>query len=784
MNGDLAELTYSFLKAEGYDVTTRGRDLLIGSKRSIGEDMQFVYVWVPSIQPRSSFRSQEGPYINKFKEAADIHPFAQKFMLVPTLTGLTPEFRKGALQWHNVKVRVPVQFFDTAFRWESTPEASSAAKDLRDHGDELAATRIRQPFTREDGRQSGADLLDHLVSELSSPSSEGHVQIVVGPAGIGKSYLFEALFAKLHRSFLESKRQQSLSPRPLALLPQFMPLADAPSVKALLRAYLQTDFARPLDAKVFEWMLSRGLAMWLLDGLDELINQDPDFFDYLLDLLSQPNSPSRPRVLVCVREALLATNGLLHDFCQDYSDLISIYRLQPWTDAAVRQFARREIGEEGSSSFMVSLHAHPTIEKLATIPYYCSLLVEQHKAGALTPDVSEVKLLQDALAQLLAREYDKQLIDSAYIRRSDLIELIEAIAAEDYENAFLGVPVDEALQLAEIILPSDDITEAQLKALTNQLTQLALFSDGGFGRIRFTQEILEQYLLGQWLWRLYRQGADAFMRGLSVRPIPADWVVLAVLAHFIRTGTAKDLIPFVLQASTSDSVFRNVLQLALLLNNDGASLAVDQFDRRDLSGVAFRRADLRGKSFRGCVLTEVVFDQCNLQGCTFEDAVFRSTEFVNMDADSLRDADIGSLLKFYSIKVEGGRTLSEHGEARKWFERKIGRPLPASDPCPVALQVRQVFSKFVEPDGQPRRYRLDRKGVLAGRRYFEPETILNACLQYGLLVYEEFRGRIQRPEGQGYADLVTYITEQKMSPTLRSMVAELCRRPGCMHNLA
>jgi hypothetical protein len=52
------------------------------------------------------------------------------------------------------------------------------------------------------------------------------------------------------------------------------------------------------------------------------------------------------------------------------------------------------------------------------------------------------------------------------------------------------------------------------------------------------------------------------------------------------------------------------------------------------------------------------------------------------------------------------------------------------------------------------------------------------------LVYEEFRGRIQRPEGQGYADVVTYVTEQKMSPTLRSMITELCRRPGCTHNLA
>jgi hypothetical protein len=783
MEPDLADLTDSFLRAEGYEVSARGKDLLVGSRRSIGEDVQFLYVWVPRIQPHASFRSQEGPYLARFKEVGDVHAFAQKFMLVPTFEGLSTEFRKTALQLHNVKVRVPVQFFDTAFRWETTPEASSAAKDLRARGDALMTSRIRQPFVDGDGRNSGPDLLDHLVHALSSPAAAGRVQIIVGPAGIGKSYLFEALFAKLHSGFLESKRKQLLSARPLALLPQFMPLADAPSVRAVLRAYLQTDFARPLDAKVFEWMLGRGLGMWLLDGLDELINQDPDFFDYLLDLLTQPGSSSPPRIVICVRDALLATNGLLRDFCEDYGEFVSIFRLQPWTEAAVRLYVRREIGDEAAASFMARLQTHGSMAKLATIPYYCGLLVEQYRAGGLREDESETVLVQEALASLLAREYDKQLIDELYIHRSDLVELIEALAAEDYESGFQGVPVDEVVQLAEVILPGQDLSEAQLKALTGQLTQLALFTDGGFGRIRFSQEILEQYLLGQWLWRLYRQGADSLLRGLSVRPIPPDWIVLSVLAHFIRSNRADtSLVPIVLQSSPSDAAFRNALQLAALVR-DGASLPDVSLARRDLTGVILHGLDLTGRSFRGAVLTEVVFDDCTLRGCNFEEAVLRSTEFRNLGTDALRNAELGPLSRFYSIKVDG-RIMSDHAEARKWFEKRTGKTLPASDPCPVALQVRHLFAKFVEPDGSPRRFRLDRKGALAGRRYFNPEPVLDACLQYGLLVFEEFRGRIQRPSDSNYADVVTFITDQKMSPSIRSMVSELCRRPGCNHGLA
>ncbi len=784
MEQDLLDLTDSFLRAEGYEVSARGKDLLVGSRRSIGEDVQFLYVWIPRIQPHGSFRSQEGPYLARFKEAGDVHAFAQKFMLVPTFEGLSSEFRKMALQRHNVKVRVPVQFFDTAFRWETTPEASSAAKDLRDRGELLITSRIRQPFVDGEGRNPGSDLLDHLVQTLTSPAAAGRVQLIVGPAGIGKSYLFEALFAKLHGGFLESKRKQLLSARPLALLPQFMPLADAPSVRAVLRAYLQTDFARPLDAKVFEWMLGRGLGMWLLDGLDELINQDPDFFDYLLDLLTQPGSSSPPRIVICVRDALLATNGLLRDFCEDYGEFVSIFRLQPWSEPAVRLYVRREIGDEAAAAFMSRLQSHKSMAKLATIPYYCGLLVEQYRAGGLREDESETVLVQEALASLLAREYDKQLIDELYIHRSDLVELIEALAAEDYENGFQGVPVDEVVQLAEVILPGQDLTEAHLKALTGQLTQLALFTDGGFGRIRFSQEILEQYLLGQWLWRLYRQGADSLLRGLSVRPIPPDWIVLTVLAHFIRSNRGDtSLVPIVLQSSPSDAAFRNALQLAALVRDD-AGLPDVSLARRDLSGVILHGLDLTGRSFRGAVLTEVVFDDCVLRGCNFEEAVFRSTEFRNLGTDALRSAELGPLSRFYSIKVEGGRTIGDHSEARKWFEKRIGKTLPSSDPCPVALQVRHLFAKFVEPDGSPRRFRLDRKGALAGRRYFSPDAVLDASLQYGLLVFEEFRGRIQRPSDSNYADVVTFITDQKMSPSIRSLVSELCRRPGCNHGLS
>jgi hypothetical protein len=253
----------------------------------------------------------------------------------------------------------------------------------------------------------------------------------------------------------------------------------------------------------------------------------------------------------------------------------------------------------------------------------------------------------------------------------------------------------------------------------------------------------------------------------------------------IRTGDApRDVVATAVQSSLNDVAFRNVLNLATLAMDSPSSWANVSLERRDLTGVTFKDFDLNGRSFRGADLTEVTFDGCSLARCSFEESVLRSTRFRNLHSDALRDAEFGNLSRFYSITVDGNRTIGEHAEIRKWLGMRTGKLISSPEPCQVALQVRHLFGKFVEPDGRHRRFRLDRKGALAGRRYSDPEAVLDACLQYGLLVFEEFRGRIQRPDGPAYGDMVTFITDQKMSPAVRSMIGELCHRRGCDHAFA
>jgi hypothetical protein len=476
----LVDLSRGYLEAEGYEVSARGRDLLVGNRKGIAEETEFFYLWVvDGVEPRS-LRGREGVLLARFKEASDTQPSAPKFLLVESREGLSREFQEGALRWYNVKIRVPAQLFDTALRSEESPEAASALRELAKRGNEVRKRRADQPFEAEG--KGGTDLLPALVKRLRAPERKP-IQIIVGPAGTGKTVLFECLFAELYERFINDKRGQVLSARPLPLLPEHVPQADAPTIRAILRAFLRTEFARPLDPRVFEWRLTHGLATWLLDGLDEIIAQDPGFFDYLLELLTMPGGDA-PAVLICVRDSLLVTHEPLRDFCTEFADNVDVYRLRPWEQQSKRQFAELVLGTR-SAGFLESLRDRPTLDQLAATPYYCALLAEEfsENENALHVEYSEVDIVDAAVDRIIDREIQKGIIREDLTPKKEIKEFVEAIAAEDMEEGFRGVLVEEARELAKPVL-SADVDDESLERWVQQMTHLAFFTSGGMGRIQ------------------------------------------------------------------------------------------------------------------------------------------------------------------------------------------------------------------------------------------------------------------------------------------------------------
>ena len=79
--------------------------------------------------------------------------------------------------------------------------------------------------------------------------------------------------AGLSGEFQADKRAQHLSARPFALLRECLEDAASSTVASLLEAYLRTEFAKRLDSDQFNWKLIHGTGIWLLDGLDKVLER-------------------------------------------------------------------------------------------------------------------------------------------------------------------------------------------------------------------------------------------------------------------------------------------------------------------------------------------------------------------------------------------------------------------------------------------------------------------------------------------------------------------------------
>ena len=782
---NLSDQVKSFLEAEGYTVSSR-RELFIGSRRTIAEETEYTYVWVPANYDRMTFTSREPTFLSRFEEAARSSPVASRFMVIPTLEGLSRQFVEGVLQWYRVNIRTPLQFFDTDFKWDVSREAPSAAKDLREKGQKESKRRVEQPYTIDNTKESGGDLLETLRIVTKTHGAQGRsVHIVVGPAGIGKSYLFDVLFSELHEDFIKHKtRGGPYAPRPFPLLPDHIPLADARTVRSILAAYLQTDFARPLSRETFEWLLVNEYAVWIIDGLDEAISQDPLFFDYLLHLLRLPNAPAKPKILISLRDALLTSHEPLREFIEGYEKQVALYRLARWEMPSKERFANIAL-KHSAAEFIDILRSRPSLNELASTPYYCDLLTQQFADGQLREDCSEESLLEHALDSLINRDYDKEFIDKALVETKEVIAFLEAAASQDFERGFQGVSVNDAKDWARILLPSK-IEENEQERLSSQMVNLALFSRGSPGYIRFSQEILEHYLLGRRFISLLddRNRNDALIRELAQRELPSDSVTVRLLAEHVRhTNQFGHLVTLTCNAVAYPTAFKNLLKIAALCPEHSAALRGIPYDRHDLSGLLFDGLDLHGVSFSGCNLTDTEFRRCNLQGAILTDAILRNTGLLSLPTNGLEGAEVGDLTRFFSIRVGRGQTIEDHSKVRKWFQLRTKEKPPMVEPCSSSLQLRCLFNKLVYPDGTVRRTWLTRRAMLSGKRIHSSTTdILDTAIKHRYLLEEErYRDRIHRPEGPLYSELVGFATSLTTTPGIKALLDDVCDKEDCPH---
>lgn len=777
-------LAQGYLTAEGWDVKARGRDLLLGHRdsRRGDDEKDYVYVWVPADVGRD-FGSQERPYLRRFEEAKEAHPTAELVLLVPGLEGLSTEFRSGARRWYGVKILVPAQFFDTEFRWERDRRTASATSELRERGTATARTRIAQPFhvvqpSDTNGDDRHTDLLDVLHGVLRDPLSEPTVHIIVGHAGMGKSVLFDSLYAQLYDDFLADKKALYPSARPFALLPEHISDANALTIGSLLDAYLRTELAGQMDRDMFNWKLVHGLGIWLLDGLDEILERDIRFFDHLEDLMTLPDGDRSPSIVICVRDSLFATHKGLKDFCEEYRSDVAVYQLDSWGEVAKSSFARQQLGsEDDAKEFLARLIHRPALDELASTPYYCSLLIEEFATGGLRPGDSETDILERGLERIIGRERDKEFLQG--VPDQGIRDLMSFCATTTLFEG--GVSIEDVREMAEVVIP-EGIDAEEITSLTTQMGQLAVLARGHDGRLRFAQEPLEHYLAASHLAESLQSMPERVGRqNLGRHDLPDN--VIRLVARCIDPSAYDVVWRLLIGQMHVDSIAgRNALRLAVTLSADTDRLGHLELAGLNLSGIRFQGHVLRSVGFDGANLTNADFRGADLTGSNFDNCIIKGTRF-DADIEMLSSITFGEMHRFHSALI-GEAFIDDSEQLGEMIGESLHRATATQPACAAARQLRHIFGKFVEETGEGRRKDIPKRALHRGTQHVSNthrDDILREAIRAGYLIEGATRDRVSRAQDDSYSEIIEFRTDLKISPGIRALLDDTCQEADCRH---
>jgi Pentapeptide repeats (8 copies) len=775
----LFEEAATFLEAEGWSVGryAKGAGSIVGTRAGLGDTIDSYTVWCPEAATPDELRRGEATLLRRFAE--DAGDRGEKVLLVETLLGLSNGFKADAKD-QDIKIRVPIQFFDANFRWE-TQDHPTAASQMNKNGAQRSQVRTPQPYRNLDNGAVGDDLLDELVARFEDPVDwDRPLVFVTAPAGYGKSILFESLYSALFQRFKTSKLRQVRARRPLPLLPEYVASATTPNLRGLVESFLQSDIARPIKLPTFEWMLTRGHASWLMDGLDEVISQDANFFQYMWDLLETPGG-SYPRVLICVRDSLISSSESLREFMSEASPFVSQFRLLPWEAPSVKTFAQIRLGPQ-ADQFTSVVQARPRLLELCGTPYYAELLatrLEKEMLNDELDDLSEVQLVNDAIEKIIDREYTKSLLHASVIPAENVLLIVRDVAMMELTNGARGVAVVDIIESANILLP-EDLSPADREQISTQMCQLSVFESAAeHARVKFAQDVIFEFLIGQQAVAHFKASPHKFVPTLNWRVFPHDSITLRVLRNEIAAGARDDLQAHLAQAAQTEFAFKNVLQIVLGLPDATRIIRQAPLERQDLSGLTFADLSLAGVSLRGTTLESTRFLRCDLTGCDLSEATLHDTRFDECGL-TLARAVFGELDGFVSASIDIGGLI----DSVEAFAKRVSRGSRGSiiGPCPSAKQLQHLLRKFVGIGNRRGRVWMDRNGIVAGVRYVDPMLVLNAAVHAGFLSaatgrprYDRTRDSILYPEMVGFARSLT------LTDTTRTLLDGICATPGCPH---
>lgn len=798
---ELQNLVETYLTSAGYHFLQQREGFLIADRLlGLGGLHDTWLVWVPpKLNLPEDYRRAESGLLGQFSTFIPKYPNSRYFVLTPGVASFTKPFRAEASRL-GVTLTVPILFFDSPYKSEVSRDYKSAISSLLE--DNQSATRVPQPYVHvTDGNPAGEgdDLYSELLQEISN-SHQPCLRVVVGPAGIGKSVLFKAVFHDLYQRFQEHKARRGVFCRPVPLVPAYLRRTTSIRVAQLIDEFLRTDVAAPVPHPTFEWMLCNRYSTWLFDGLDELYTGDPEFFFYLLQLLTYPNSQAQ--VLICARDSLVTSSTAFAEFLEEFPSgsgqkNVSVYQLKSWEPKSKRIFAWIQLegrapkssdrDSDTVSGFLNWTDSTGSLKSLSGIPYYCALMLEDYKKGKEKEFGTDFALIDHAVTAIIDREIKKGLIRPEIFEPDGLRDWLEETAFHHYSRAFAALSADEIASMALIVLKAGLSQEEQSNVVTS-MVQFPLFRRGSeIGTISFEHELICEYLAARFILRKIAADPGWAARSLAGRiDLLGSLMVRFLAAHLLSQQGALQAVADALRGeSLFGREFASLLQVLLLADPRRDLVGVQRIilEGRDLSYVQFKDRDLAGVSFRNCKLNGTLFVNCDLRGSHFEGAYLVGTNFLDLEETALHSATFGNLERCQYLVVDN-RKIASSNEAAEWVRKVTNTNQELRQPCPAAQQARILFTKFIQVDGSGKRDEMWERDLIRGRRIIggpTPEECIEAAQRFGYLRLGERPGRMRRAVGEQYGEMVQFVSSLRISDGLRRLLNSLCDRAECEH---
>jgi hypothetical protein len=454
--------------------------------------------------------------------------------------------------------------------------------------------------------------------------------VLIAPAGHGKSKLTHVLAKRLARYYEDSDPEDM---PPLPILIAFGKYRRGSSeFGGLILSALDRFGHNLLTVEAFQYLVSLGRVLFILDGYDEMVEADPATArDNVANFIREAGP--RSRILLTARSTFYRTGTDvvvgLNDPLVTEED-VEVIDLEPFTLFQAKEYLTKRLAKVQQNNQTME-RAQTILDQPGAIEVFGSPIFLSEFASSIATDRWSITDVRErgGLEFLIERAFSRERLRQDHSFSDDVQRrFLEGIALDMLATGTHGYAREDLeVFVAEAVQEESGVDDWQLLASHHFLLPVEM---GNTHLVTMKHQVWREYFQGTALAALVRTSAGEAARRLC-KDMPEG--VLRTFAASLSEGEASTLAQSV---ETSPPFTRNIVKLMLARSAssprgvfpDNVSLR-----QKDLSGLRFEASDLRSADFSDSDLTDVRFVDCDLRGTSFGRA------FVNRT--SIRSCELG-----------------------------------------------------------------------------------------------------------------------------------------------